>query len=78
MGLRELSTLPASELPGVTLGVAGLGERRYVGGDHVWAWYRGSTVGPYPCMSALLAVEWYVDQALAQGVPVSRLVRALL
>jgi hypothetical protein len=78
MGLHDLNAPPASELPGVTLSVAGLGERRYVGDDHVWAWYRGSTVGPYPCMSALLAVERYVDQALSHGVSVSYLVRALL
>jgi len=54
MGRRDLTAPPASELPGVTLDVADLGERRYVGDEHVWAWYRGSTVGPYPCMSALL------------------------
>ena len=29
--------------------------RRYVGDAHVWVWYRGTGVGPYPCMSALQA-----------------------
>jgi hypothetical protein len=78
VGSHDLSTPTADELPGVTFDVAGLGERRYIGDDHVWAWYRGSTVGPYPCMSALLAVERYFDQALAHGVSMSLLVQVLL
>ena len=40
------------------------GWRHYVGDSHVWAWYRGSSVGPYACMSALLALERYADQLL--------------
>lgn len=37
------------------------GRRRYVGDSHVWSWYRGTTVGPYACMSALLALERFID-----------------
>src|SRR5690606_6668836 len=34
----------------------------FFGDEHVWGWYRGSTVGPYPCVSALLALEKHIDQ----------------
>lgn len=37
------------------------GPRHYVGDSHVWSWYRGTTVGPYACMSALLALERFID-----------------
>lgn len=36
--------------------------RNYVGDSHVWSWYRGTSVGPYPCMSALQAMERLLDQ----------------
>ena len=36
--------------------------RLYVGDEHVWMWYRGTGVGPYPCMSALQALERTCDQ----------------
>lgn len=49
---------------GVQLEVPGVGSRLYVGDGHVWAWYRGTSVGPYPCMSALLALERFVDHLL--------------
>jgi hypothetical protein len=49
---------------GVELEVPGIGSRLYVGDGHVWAWYRGTSVGPYPCMSALLALERFVDHLL--------------
>jgi biotin operon repressor len=54
----------AAEPAGVQLDIAGTGMRRYVGDSHVWAWYRGSSVGPYPCMSALLALERFIDYML--------------
>jgi len=34
------------------------------GDDDVWAWYRGATVGPTPCMSALAALEQVSDDLL--------------
>lgn len=52
--------------------------RRYLGDAHVWNWYRGTGSGPYPCMSALQALELVCDQTLEAGVPLNALVRALL
>ncbi|MFJ5309938.1 hypothetical protein [Streptomyces sp. NPDC088350] len=67
------------ELTGVDLDIPGVGVRRCVGDQHVWAWYRGSSVGPYPCMSALLAVERLADQLVAiADVPLERIVQLLL
>ncbi|MGP0101940.1 MAG: hypothetical protein ACLPUT_10040 [Solirubrobacteraceae bacterium] len=61
----------------VELSVTG-GPREYVGDSHVWVWYRGTGVGPYPCMSALQALERVCDNAILAGVPVDRLVAILL
>jgi hypothetical protein len=52
--------------------------REYVGDGHVWVWYRGTGVGPYPCMSALQALERVCDKAIRAGVPVDRLMAILL
>ncbi len=52
--------------------------RTYVGDDHVWNWYRGTVVGPYPCMSALQALELLCDQLIKAGIPVKTLVSLLL
>lgn len=52
--------------------------RTYVGDEHVWLWYRGTGVGPYPCMSALQALELVSDEVIRSGVPVTRLVPLLL
>jgi hypothetical protein len=49
---------------GVQLALPSTGERLFVGDSHVWAWYRGTSVGPYACMSALLALERFVDHLL--------------
>jgi hypothetical protein len=68
----------AAAVPGVHLSIPAVGDRYFVGDEHVWAWYRGTAVGPYPCVSALLAVEQAVDQWLRQGTPLSTLVAALL
>ena len=72
------SPLVVRELPGVRLDVASVGARNYVGDGHVWAWYRGTSVGPYPCMSALLAVEEVADDWLRQGMSLARVIAALL
>jgi len=68
----------AAGIPGVQLSTHGAGGRYFVGDEHVWAWYRGTAVGPYPCVSALLAVEQAADQWLRQGTPLSTLIAALL
>ena len=52
--------------------------RQYVGDQHVWNWYRGTGVGPYPCMSALQALERTCDQFIAAGIPIKYLVTLLL
>jgi hypothetical protein len=49
------------ERKGVQLALPGLDSRLFVGDGHVWAWYRGTSVGPYACMSALLALERFID-----------------
>ena len=54
------------------------GERKlYVGDQHVWRWYRGTGVGPYPCLSALRALERTCDQLVDSGVSLSRLIQVL-
>ena len=56
-----------------------MGQRRvYIGDVQVWCWYRGSTVGPYPCMSALQAVERACDQLIEAGAPIEAVVWMLL
>ncbi|UTT51055.1 hypothetical protein [Rhodococcus gordoniae] len=69
---------PDDSLQGLELELPDVGVRRYVGDDHVWSWYRGSSVGPYPCMSALLAVERFADESLDAGIDMRRLVELLL
>ena len=55
------------------------GARRiYVGDGHVWVWYRGTGVGPYPCMSALQALERVCDQLIEIDVPIVNIVASLL
>ena len=52
--------------------------RMYVGDSHVWIWYRGTGVGPYPCMSALQALERVCDQLIQIDIPISSIVARLL
>ena len=55
------------------------GERKlYVGDEHVWRWYRGTAVGPYPCFSALQALERECDRLIGVGVAISTLISTLL
>lgn len=53
-------------------------ERKYVGDTSVWGWYRGNTNGPYPCMSALQAVERWFDRMVAEGTEIEDVATALL
>lgn len=67
------------ELEGVHLDLPGIGHRLYVGDSHVWAWYRGTSVGPYACMSALLALERFIDHLLENlNFPARRIIELLL
>ena len=59
------------------LHITGTG-RVYVGDDQTWTWYRGTGVGPYPCMSALEALERVCDQLAAADVPLANIVAVLL
>ena len=52
--------------------------RLYIGDYHVWLWYRGTGVGPYPCMSALQALERECDHMIRSGFPIKTLVAVLL
>ena len=52
--------------------------RLYVGDEHVWRWYRGTGVGPYPCLNALQALERVCDQLIETGFPTRSLVSILL
>ena len=52
--------------------------RMYVGDGHVWNWYRGTGVGPSPCISALQALERVCDQLIKAGIPIRTLVSILL
>jgi predicted DNA binding CopG/RHH family protein len=52
--------------------------RSYVGDGHVWLWYRGTGVGPYPCMSALQACELICERLIEAQAPIDRLVNMLL
>lgn len=68
-----------AELDGLELDITGVGMRRYIGDNHVWAWYRGSSVGPYPCMSALLALERFIDYMLESShIPAQTILELLL
>lgn len=62
-----------------TLGITGE-DRHYIGDDQVWRWYRGAlaAAGPYPCMSALQALELVCDQLIEMGIPVESVVSILL
>ena len=55
---------PASaDLPGVVLSISGE-PRNYVGNQATWLWYRIIAAGPYPCTSALQALEVICNQIL--------------
>ncbi len=55
------------------------GDRQvYFGDEHVWRWYRGTAVGPFPCFSALQALERVCDQLIQSNVPIKTLVAILL
>ena len=52
--------------------------RRYIGDEHVWRWYRGTAVGPYPCMSALQSLERVCDQLIKIDIPIETVIAILL
>ena len=52
--------------------------RLYIGGQQDWRMYRGTGGGPYPCISALMALEMVCDQLIKAGIPLTDLVAMLL
>ncbi|MEV5968146.1 hypothetical protein AB0L70_40645 [Kribbella sp. NPDC051952] len=87
-GIHAQTMTGIASTPGPRLTVVGIAQHHvlsisglaatYAGDDQVWAWYRGSSIGPYPCTSALLALELVCDLALQDGVTPQRLTRLLL
>ena len=75
-GDRPLVSDPLGSYEG-ELDIAGT-RRLYVGDEHVWRWYRGTGVGPSPCLSALQALERVCDQLIEVDVPIGTLVPILL
>jgi hypothetical protein len=73
--VRILSNLRYGEPPdedrsGMKRVISVAGEpREYVGDGQAWLWYRGTGVGPYPCMSALQALEFVTEEYIRAGVP---------
>jgi hypothetical protein len=43
--------------------------REYVGDGHVWLWCCGRGGGPFPCSSALQALEFVTEEFILAGVP---------
>ncbi len=52
--------------------------RAYIGDSNMWLWYRGTGVGPYPCMSALQALEIACERFVDAGFSLSHLATVLL
>lgn len=59
-----------------TLAISG-GPREYAGDANVWHWYRGTGSGPYPCMSALQALEFVTEELIDAEVPIEALTAIL-
>jgi hypothetical protein len=70
---------PGADTAGLDLDLPGAGVRRCAGTEETWLWYRGGTTAPYPCLSALLAVERWADQLVdALQVPIAGVIELLL
>jgi hypothetical protein len=63
--------------PRIVLSICGE-SREFTGDGHVWLWYRGTGVGPYPCMSALQALEFVTEEHIRAGVPPQALTTIML
>ena len=79
-GLDQMGQPLEGDAPGLyqtELDITGT-RRRYAGDEHVWSWYRGTTVGPYPCCSALQALERVCDQWIKIDIPIRTVVSILI
>ena len=84
--VRNLDRLSQTDRP-LGLQVAGLHHHElkitgarlpFLGDEHVWRWYRGSGVGPDPCVNALQVLERVCDRRIQAGMPVETMVSTLL
>ncbi len=75
---RQMAGDPSEQFVGLELNFADSGPRKFVGDQHVWSWYRGSSVGPYPCMSALFSLEMFMDGCVRSGIDVSTLTTRIM
>ncbi|MCY4632974.1 MAG: hypothetical protein OXG04_00430 [Acidobacteria bacterium] len=50
----------------------------YFGDKHVWGWYSGNEGGPFPCLSALGALERVCDHMIKDAIPIRGVVSTLL
>jgi hypothetical protein len=75
---RQMGGDPNEQFDGLDLSFADSGSRTFVGDHHVWTWYRGSSVGPYPCMSALFALEMFMDGCVRSGIDVDSLTKRVV
>ena len=62
----------------VELDLPGIGARELAGDDRAWSWYRGTTLGPNPCISALLAIERHADAWHTANLSLESVVGCLL
>ncbi|WP_170251436.1 hypothetical protein, partial [Streptomyces paromomycinus] len=56
---------PPFEVRGDLLGT---GVRTYPGNAGAWGWYRGTLTGPQPCMSALMALDRWLESHIEGGL----------
>jgi hypothetical protein len=75
---RQMGGDPNARFEGLQLDFVGSGPRTFVGDQHVWSWYRGSSVGPYPCLSALFALEMFMDGCVRSGIDVDSLTKRII
>ncbi|MEV7101758.1 hypothetical protein ACIQ00_10820 [Micrococcus luteus] len=64
-------------VPSVLLDLDGR-TREYNGTANAWSWYRGTSAGPNPCMSALQAMERVLDPVFQIDTAVAPAIRKLL
>ena len=82
--VRALTRLPGRHLEDDVVGAYRTpleitGTRQlYIGDGHVWLWYRGTGVGPFPCFSALQALERVCDQLIELDIPIRNVMSILL
>src|ERR1039458_731943 len=75
---RQMGGDPNAQSEGLQLDFTASGPRTFVGDQHAWSWYRGSSVGPYPCMSALFALEMFMDGCVRSGIDVDSITKRIM